>query len=408
MRVGIVTTWFERGAAYVSRQYREVLNNWDGPTVTWAKKVPSLVPTKVDLEDFQQWLIHNRIQIVFFNEQWWWPAIILARKLKVITGAYIDYYTQQTIEFFALYDFLICNTRKHFSAFSWHPGVTYIPWGTDLTTFQPIENSSAHPQVVTFFHSGGISPQRKGCDLVLRAFHALRGDSKLVIHAQQRLRAVFPNLVDVIDELVAAGRLEIHERTVSAPGLFHMGDVYVYPTRLEGIGLTILEAAACGLPVIATDYGPMNEFVKHGDNGRVVEVERLVARPDGYYWPQAFVSLQSLVEQMQWYVDNVHLLPQLKARARYVAERDFDWRLSADGVLAAFSSADIREVAGYGRIEREIMQFERTQEALYRIDNADYLKRRIQIDYPTIYKFLTRISGLLKGRVQASSNSKPA
>ena len=58
MNIGIVTTWFERGAAYVSRQYMEVLQKtdevfiyarggekyevgnpkWDLPNVHWGKK----------------------------------------------------------------------------------------------------------------------------------------------------------------------------------------------------------------------------------------------------------------------------------------------------------------------------------------------------------------------------------
>ena len=62
MRIGIVTTWFERGAAYVSRQYRKQLERqhevfiyarggerqaiqdpkWDDKNVTWGKA--SVIP----------------------------------------------------------------------------------------------------------------------------------------------------------------------------------------------------------------------------------------------------------------------------------------------------------------------------------------------------------------------------
>ena len=67
-------------------------------------------------------------------------------------------------------------------------------------------------------------------------------------------------------------RIEFIEKTVSAPGLYFRGDVYLYPTRLEGIGLTICEALASGLPVITTNDAPMNEFVIDGETGYLVDV----------------------------------------------------------------------------------------------------------------------------------------
>ena len=42
--------------------------------------------------------------------------------------------------------------------------------------------------------------------------------------------------------------------------LFRSCDVLVHPYRGEGFGLPMLEAMACGLPVIATDYGAGLDF----------------------------------------------------------------------------------------------------------------------------------------------------
>jgi len=57
--------------------------------------------------------------------------------------------------------------------------------------------------------------------------------------------------------------------------LYYLGDVYVYPTTLDGLGLTVYEALASGLPVIATDVAPMNEIITE-DNGKLVKVSSLV------------------------------------------------------------------------------------------------------------------------------------
>ncbi len=75
-----------------------------------------------------------------------------------------------------------------------------------------------------------------------------------------------------------------------------MGDVYVYPTRLEGIGLTIAEAMAAGLPVIIPDEQPMNEFV-YDDYPLLVGIESEGTRDDGYFWPEIEVSTTSLAKK---------------------------------------------------------------------------------------------------------------
>ncbi|MDB4540237.1 glycosyltransferase family 4 protein [bacterium] len=344
MRIGIVTAWFERGAAYVSKQLRDSLAsehdvyiyarggeafakddpNWDHEYVTWGKQPLVTEITAVHIKHFKNWIRRKNLDIVIFNEQRWWRAVLAAREAGVRTGSYVDFYTQETKPCFDAYDFLICNTQRHTSVFKEHSQVIFVPWGTDTATYKPARTSP--PQKLRFFHSAGMNPHRKGTDIVLKAFSDLASDkAELIIHSQKDIAACFPHLNNLIKGLKANKQLTIVERTVTAPGLYHLGDVYVYPSRLDGIGLTLPEAISCGLPVIATDEAPMNEFFNSGF-GVPIPVTSRTPRDDGYYWPEVEPCVDSTTRAMQQYIEMGDVVLKQSRSARNHAVTKLDWR----------------------------------------------------------------------------------
>ena len=361
MNIGIVTTWFDRGAAQVSKQYMDVLqenndvfiyarggekyakNNpkWDLKNVKWGtKSFFSLNGTPIQKKDFKKWIDKNDIEVIFFNEQQWWPPIIWAKKWGIKIGSYIDYYTKETVPFFEIFDFLICNTERHFSVFKWHKSCHLVKWGTDTNLFSPKQKS--FDNYITFFNSAGYNPDRKGAGELIKAFYELNSDkAKLVVHSQVDLKKYYPELSDIIGKLIKNERLEIIVKTVSPPGLYHLGDVYCYISKLDGIGLTVPEALSCGLPVITPDHPPMNEFVKESKNGKLVKIDNTYFRKDNYYWPQLKVNQKSLIDALKFYVENFEDLSSFKKEAREYAKVNLKWSDRTNELNQIFQKAKI-------------------------------------------------------------------
>jgi glycosyltransferase involved in cell wall biosynthesis len=53
--------------------------------------------------------------------------------------------------------------------------------------------------------------------------------------------------------------------------MYRQSSVFVFPTLIEGMGLVVLEAMACGLPVIVTGHGP-GDLVRDGIDGFVIPI----------------------------------------------------------------------------------------------------------------------------------------
>ena len=56
------------------------------------------------------------------------------------------------------------------------------------------------------------------------------------------------------------------------PTLLYLADVYAASSKSEGLGLNLIEAMACGLPVVATKNRGHKEMVVHGSTGFLVDV----------------------------------------------------------------------------------------------------------------------------------------
>ena len=354
--IGFVTTWLERGATYVTKTYMNLLRERHnlfvfsrGGEYSEEKKTTSsdhitqgyrLRGTEIDWRQISKWIETNNIDVILFNEQNDIECLLKIKKRypHVVIGSYIDYYKEDTVSDFEVYDFLICNTKRHYSVFSWHPNVFYIPWGTDIELFNYNVNVEASNKL-KFFHSMGMSP-RKGTDTLIQAFingKFYKENAELIIHTQKNIDHI------ISTENAKKYGSRIIQKEVPSPGLYHLGDVYVYPTTLDGLGLTIYEALSCGLPVITTNCAPLNEIINN-EIGRLVNVDLIRCRKDAYYWPLSIVEETSLISSMQYYIDNHNKINDYKLKARKFAEQELNIRDRFDRVNNIFENTLPRQI----------------------------------------------------------------
>ncbi len=71
----------------------------------------------------------------------------------------------------------------------------------------------------------------------------------------------------IADRVVFTGFIPEEEKA----GYYRLADVYVMPSRAEGFGFVVLEAMACGIPVIASKIDGSREAIRNGELGLLVD-----------------------------------------------------------------------------------------------------------------------------------------
>ena len=195
------------------------------------------------------------------------------------------------------------------------PGcIDVIPPGVDTSRWSP--GRSTHGSPVRLLFVGGDF-HRKGGAAVLRAFRTLpTGAAELIVVTRTKLATeagvrvhtgLTPNSPDLIS-------------------LFRSSDVFVMPSGGETFGIAAVEAAACGLPVVATRVGGFSDIVVDGETGFLV-------RPG---------SGDALADRLQRIVGDSDLRRRMGNAGRRRVERDFDADRNAERIIEVLRRAATR------------------------------------------------------------------
>jgi glycosyltransferase involved in cell wall biosynthesis len=192
--------------------------------------------------------------------------------------------------------------------------IDVIPNAIELSEFTPP------------LHRNGDGPTRL---LFVGRFNAFKNVESLV-EAAARLKAM--DVDDFELHLVGEGSRRANvERLIVEKGLarqvrmvgwvardaiaecYRQADVFVTATTWEGMPNTVLEGMACGLPVIATRASGLDELVREGVNGYLVDVN----------------DIEALARRMAVLITNPHERQRMGKESRKIAEREFAWEYIA-------------------------------------------------------------------------------
>ena len=90
--------------------------------------------------------------------------------------------------------------------------------------------------------------------------------------------------------------------------------------------------------MITTDFAPMNEIVTE-DLGKLVSVQRVYCRGDGYYWPMTDVDEKALASAMKYYVMHCDELCVIQKKCRSFAVSELNWKDRQSLVLKCFEQS---------------------------------------------------------------------
>jgi len=217
--------------------------------------------------------------------------------------------------------------------------IVVFPWGVDLTIYQPAKGPSSIREQLGW--------QKSGILIMNRSFEPIYG----IEYFFEALPAVFRTCPDARILMIGKGSLEgkfrsmaqemklsdkvyflgaVDDRTMAQ--CLNAADIYVTTSLSDGTSASMLEAMACGLPVVVSDAPAYFEWVQDGINGYIVPRKNSI------------MLAERLIELLQ----NPLLRREMGHYNLRIARERADWERNFD-ILEGIYEALLRKGRGKGR-----------------------------------------------------------
>ncbi len=186
----------------------------------------------------------------------------------------------------------------------------YIPIGVDLNRFKKVPKKNT-PK--TRFLVVGRLEKQKGVLYLIKAAEILKNKKEFeIIIVGEGFEAGYLHEMTLKSDL---GEIMNFKGKVDDSMLveyYHGCDAFILPSLWEGLPLTMLEAAAAGMPIIATNVGGISSLFTHEKSALIIEPK----------------DAEDLANAMLRLIEDIELRGKLGYSARSIAEK-FSWENTA-------------------------------------------------------------------------------
>lgn len=295
---------------------------------------------------FALWKHHKEVDLFHFHVLWWGSLIAaLEAKLLGIPTIYesvllgadnpgaisSEQLGSLKLRLFHCFSKILAISQTIADDFLNHAfqenNVSVIMNCVDLDLFTPPKNNAEKVSLRNTFpideaskvllFVGSVS-ERKGLEILLKSLKRLCGDYSglvlLVVGPKDASEnpSISPEYTRQIEDLInsLSDQVKIEFRGIMHDPLelskiYRIADIFVFPSRQEGLGNVVLEAMASGLPVVSSDLPVLKNVIRPGENGLVFPVGDVI----------------SLKENLQLLLSDSALCEKMGANAKYLVNQ---------------------------------------------------------------------------------------
>ncbi len=198
--------------------------------------------------------------------------------------------------------------------------VHFIPNGVDLEVFKPIERVQARahfgiPQEarVILFAAEKTTSKRKGFLYLLQALDRLRDPAVVLVVMGKPSDRSLPPRFRVVE-------LGFIQDEVTQSLAYNAADLFVFPSLADNQPLVLIEALACGTPVVAFDAGGIPEMVRHMETGYLAR----------------YKDAADLSHGIETLLNDEEMHCRMRIRCRQIAEAEYGLDLQAERYLELY------------------------------------------------------------------------